>query len=611
MIATVEHGRVPVPLKHTDVKASITGYIAAVDVTQQFQNPYDSKIEAIYVFPLPHNAAIHEFVMTLGNRKIRGIIREKEEAEQVYAQAKAQGLAASLMTQQRPNIFTQKVANIEPGKQIDVNITYYHTLAYDDGWYEWVFPMVVGPRYNPAGTQNPITPVPNGTPGAGQKTQVAYLKPNERSGHDISLAVNINAGVPIEEVSCVSHQTHRKNFRDESGSTTITLASSDALPNKDFVLRYRVAGEKIKSSLVTHKDDRGGFFTLMLFPPKDLKGLSREPVEMVFLLDVSGSMSGQPWAKVRDAVGVAMRKIDSKDSFQIVTFAGSASALTESPVRATPDTRAMAMAHLQQMREGGGTEMLKGFALAINRAEDTGKRRIVSLMTDGFIGNEANVIGLVDKSRQNTRFFAFGVGSSPNRYLIDGVAKAGAGAAAYVGLQDDAEEVMTQYFDRVSHPALTDIVIDWGGMSVSDVYPKRLPDLYVGRPVILTGRFTGKATRAIRVTGKAGENEIAFNVSSKETDTPRDEFSATRALPSIWARGKIADLADMAGVSDPRGELRAAVKRVAIDFGLMSEFTAFVAVDAGRRTEGSHGTTVSVPVPVPEGTRYETTVGER
>ncbi len=176
-----ETKNIPLPLKRTDVHGSIHGYIASVDVAQRFHNPYDSKIEAVYVFPLPQNAAVNEFVMTIGKRKIRGIIRDRSEAEQIYKQAKQQGYTASLLTQERPNIFTQKVANIEPQKQIDVNIRYFHTLAYHDGWYQFTFPMVVGPRYNPAGQTDGIGAVARGEHGvSNQHTEVQYLKPGER-----------------------------------------------------------------------------------------------------------------------------------------------------------------------------------------------------------------------------------------------------------------------------------------------------------------------------------------------------------------------------------------------------------------------------------------------
>src|SRR5438477_8950401 len=269
---------VPLPLKHTDVKAAISAYISTVEVTQQFHNPYDGKIEAVYVFPLPHDAAVNEFIMTIGERRIRGIIRERKEAERIYHEAKAQGYVASLLTQERPNIFTQSVANIEPGKQIEVNIKYFHTLAYADGWYEFVFPMVVGPRFNPPYLANGIGAVPRGGYGtSGQAKEVQYLKPDERSGHDISLRVEADAGVAIEEVICRSHVIDKEMPSPER--LVVSLSPNDRIPNRNFVLRYRVAGERIKSNLLTYRDERGGFFSLLLYPPKELSGLPRQPME--------------------------------------------------------------------------------------------------------------------------------------------------------------------------------------------------------------------------------------------------------------------------------------------------------------------------------------------
>ena len=293
LMAKLEEKEVPMPLKHTDVRASVSGYIGAVEVTQQFLNPYSSKIEAVYVFPLPHNAAVNEFIMTIGERRIRGIIRERHEAEQIYQEAKRQGYVASLLTEERPNVFTQSVANIEPGKEIDVNIKYFHTLEYVDGWYEFVFPMVVGPRFNPPGLTNGIGAVAHGATGvSGQSTEVHYLRPGERTGHDISLKVEVDAGVPIEEFECKTHQVTSEAVSLEH--LTVSLNPADSLPNKDFVLRYRVAGQLIKSSLLTHRDERGGYFTLMLYPPEELGALKRQPLELVFVLDCSGSMSGRP-----------------------------------------------------------------------------------------------------------------------------------------------------------------------------------------------------------------------------------------------------------------------------------------------------------------------------
>jgi Ca-activated chloride channel family protein len=231
--------RNPDTLKHTDVRASVSGYIGAVDVTQQFLNPYSGKIEAVYVFPLPHNASVNEFIMTIGERRIRGIVRERKEAEQIYQDAKQQGYVASLLTEERPNVFTQRVANIEPGKEIDVNIRYFHTLEYVDGWYEFVFPMVVGPRFNPPGSTNGVGAVARGDSGAScQEPEVHYLRPGERTAHDIALRVDVDAGAPIEEFECRSHQVASE--QPAPGRLSVSLAQTDNLPNKDFVLRYRV-----------------------------------------------------------------------------------------------------------------------------------------------------------------------------------------------------------------------------------------------------------------------------------------------------------------------------------------------------------------------------------
>lgn len=594
---------VPVPLKHTDVKADIAGYLATVDVTQNYHNPFNSKIEAVYVFPLPHNAAINEFVMTIGQRKIRGIIRERAEAERIYQEARGQGYVASLLTQERPNIFTQSVANIEPGKQIDIHIRYFHTLAYEDGWYAWHFPMVVGPRFNPPGSTDGIGAVPRNQPGAsGQSTEVQYLKPTERSGHDISLAVHLDAGVKIEQIEVPSH---RADTRPAESSADVTLARSDSIPNKDFVLRYRVAGDKLKSAILASNDQKGGYFTLMLYPPQSLNALPRRPIELVYVIDCSGSMGGQPIAQAKAAIHHSLSKMRPDDTFQIIKFSNDAQAMSDRPLPFSRDNVNRALAWLDQPYGGGGTMMIEGIRKALDAPRDQSRLRFVCFLTDGFIGNEAQILGEIHQRIGDSRIFSFGVGSSVNRYLLDHMAKMGRGAVAYLALNQKAEPVMDAFFERISHPALTDISIDWGGMQVSEVYPAQLPDLFVGRPVILTGRFSGNGTAQIRVKGKVGgENEqipLALNL---------DKTARRDALRPIWARMKIADLADQSTWQD-NPNLPAQIKSLALEHNLMSAFTAFVAVDATQKTAGDYGTSVAVPVPTPEGTRYDTTVDRK
>jgi Ca-activated chloride channel family protein len=593
---------VAMPMKHTDVRAEIVGYLASVKVIQQFQNPYAGKIEAIYVFPLPENAAVNEFIMTIGERRIRGIIRERAEAEKIYREAKRQGYVASLLTQERPNIFTQSVANLEPGQAIDVTIQYFHTLAYDDGWYEFVFPMVVGPRFNPAGITDGVGAVARGKHGvSGQPAEVSYLAPPERSGHDISLQVEVQAGVAIEQTRCTSHKVIEARTSPEH--FVVSLSSDDAIPNKDFVLRYRVAGERIKSSLVTHRDQRGGFFTLMLYPPADLKSLSRQALELVFILDCSGSMSGEPIAQAKAAIRRALERLQPGDSFQIINFSEKSSALGARPLEATPENIGRGYDYLARLNGDGPTMMIEGIKAALDFSHDPTRLRFVCFLTDGFIGNETEILAEVQRRIGASRIFSFGVGSAPNRYLLNGLAQIGRGAVAYLGLKDDAKRVMDAFFDRVSHPALTDVQIDWAGLQVREVYPRRVPDLFVGRPVILTGRFDGQ-TDAVNVSGAVNGRRTSLPVawgSERETTHP--------ALPSVWARMKIAELSEQ-GLMGEGGGLATAIKQVALDHNLMSAYTAFIAVDSAGRTAGDTSTTVPVAVPVPEGVSYKKTVRE-
>ncbi len=600
---------VPLPLKHTDVKASVAGYIATVEVTQQFHNPFNEKIEAVYQFPLPEDSAVSEFVMEVGppeaRRKIRGIIREKEEAQRIYNEARAQGLNASLLSQVRPNIFEQKVANIEPGKQIDIHIRYFNTLSYSDGWYAFTFPMVVGPRFNPPDTADPVHAVATGGArfsGRPEDTTISYLRPNERSGHDIALTLDIDAGVSIEEARCLTHAIQTTNPDNNTHQLSVKLANTDTLPNKDFVFAFRVAGQAMKSGLVTHVDESGrGYFTLMMVPPMELQGLDRQPMEMVFVVDCSGSMNGEPMRQAKEAMRFALKQLRPTDSFQIIRFSDNASTLGDKPLPATPENIERAKKYVDYLYCDGGTMMMSGMRAALDFPRDAERYRVVTFFTDGYIGNEAEILHEMNKRIGDARVFSFGVGSSTNRYLLERMAKVGRGAAAYLLPGDSGKEVMDLYFERISHPAMTDVDISWGQAQVAEMYPSRLPDLLVGRPVIVTGRFSGDL-KDIRVTGRAGGEPIALQVNTAHT-------AQHPALGQVWARRKIADLMDRQTL-DSNNELQPTVLATALEYNLVSAYTSFIAVDATHITAGDHGTTVPQALPVPEGVKYETTVEE-
>ncbi|HJN80707.1 MAG TPA: VIT domain-containing protein, partial [Phycisphaerales bacterium] len=444
---------VPVPLDHTAVDADVSGFISRVQVTQQFTNPYNEKIEAVYVFPLPQDSAVSDFIMKIGDRTIRGIIREREEARRIYEEARSQGHVASLLQQERPNIFTQKVANIEPGKSIDIDITYFGALPYRNGGFEFVFPMVVGPRYNPPGSSDPIHAVPRG--GAQYTTDgtaVSYLAPNERSGHDIDINLTLDAGVSIESLKSPTHAVTID--RTSPVAATVKLSPLDTIPNRDFVLRWEVAGEDLKTAMLTHTDERGGYFTLMLVPPAELAGLDRAPMEMVFVIDCSGSMRGEPLTLARQAVKRALRSMQPGDTFQIIRFSQSAAQMAPQPLAATADNVAAGIRYLDALEAGGGTNMIYGIksALAFNH-DDTHVRSVV-FMTDGYIGNEPDILGEIGRNLGDARIFSFGIGSSPNRYLLQRMADMGNGVASFIGQDNSAIDAMDEYFELVSHPAL-------------------------------------------------------------------------------------------------------------------------------------------------------------
>ena len=609
MLASVEQRAVAVPLKHTDVSAKVSAYIATVDVVQQFHNPFDSKIEAAYAFPLPQNAAINQFVMTIGSRRIRGIIRERDEAERIYAESKRQGHVASLLRQARPNIFTQKVANIEPGRAIDVHIRYFQTLAYEDGWYQFVFPMVVGPRFNPAGYRDGIGAVARGqTSRSRHGTNVTYLRPGERSGHDIDLNVLIDAGVPIEQVQCRSHRTDLTEPNPKQRQ--VRLSDADRIPNRDFVLRWRVGGETIKADMLVHRPEPGGegHFTLMVYPPQQLKNAERHPLELVFVIDCSGSMNGKPIAQAKAAIDRALSRLRPSDTFQVIRFSNQSSTFGSRPVPATRANLRRARSFVRDLQGGGGTMMIEGIKAALDFDHDPERLRFVVFATDGFIGNDREILGEIHHRLGSSRIFSFGVGAAPNRYLMNRMARIGRGAVAYLPLDADAGRIMDDFLNRIAHPAMTDLRIDWGSLDVTDVYPRRVPDLFVGRPLILTGRIRNRSdidTTVLRVTGTAGPNEVEVALRVSPDDANGDHPS----LPVIWARRQIADLYDRQ-TWDPAHDLNRRITDVALNHNLLSPYTAFIAIDASGRTAGSYGTTVPVAVPVPHGVRYETTVGE-
>ena len=581
------------PLKRTIVTADVSGFITRVKVVQEFENNFNEPIEAVYTFPLSNNSAVDDMTMRIGERTIRGRILPREEARKVYEDAKNEGKTASLLDQQRPNIFTQSVANILPNEKILIEISYVETLKFEDGAYEFVFPMTVGPRYVPATNDE-------------KKQQDAQIisPPIDatRAGHDISIEVNLDAGTAVEAIRSTTHEIQTSNL--SATGARISLKDGETIPNKDFVLRYDVTGQRIADAFLTHKDERGGFFTLMLQPPDKFSYEDVTPKEIVFVLDTSGSMQGFPIEKAKEAMRASLENLYPYDTFNVITFAGDTRVLFEKPVPATQANLETALAFLDTQEGGGGTEMMKAIQTALAPTDSQEHIRVVCFMTDGYVGNENEIIAEVQK-HPNARVFSFGIGSSVNRFLLDKMAEEGRGEVEYVSLKDDGSAAARRFQERVRSPLLTDISIDFGNLSVADVYPKRINDLFSAKPLIVHGRFTKSGSGTIRLRGKSFGREIVREI---QVNFPENEPNHD-VLSTLWARTRIDDLMSQ-DYTGTKPEIKEAITNIGIEYRLLTPFTSFVAVEERVVTDGGQPRKIEVPVELPEGVSGSATIDQ-
>jgi Ca-activated chloride channel family protein len=599
------------PLKHTDVRAEISGFLSRVIVTQEFENPFKDKIEAVYTFPLPQRAAVDDMTMKVGERTVKGKIMRSEQAQAVYEAARNKGQVASLLDQERPNIFTQSVANIMPGERVTITISYVETLKYEEGSYEFSFPMVVGPRYIPgaatmqrAGGTSPNT---DRVPDASRITPPVTPQ-GTRAGHDISLEVTLDAGVAIDDLRSRTHEIDVVKANDHSAR--VRLKNMSEIPNRDFVLRYDVAGGKIADAVLAHRAERGGFFTLILQPPDRVTAEDVTPKEIVFVLDTSGSMMGFPIEKAKEAMQLAFDGLYPQDTFNLITFAGDTHILFPQPVPATKENLRKAQEFLASREGSGGTEMMKAIRAALEPSDKQDHIRIVCFMTDGYVGNDMEIISEVQK-HQNARVFSFGIGSSVNRFLLDKMAEYGRGEVEYVALNDDGSAAARRFHERVRSPLLTDISIDWGGLPVADVYPKRIPDLFSAKPVVLSGRYTGTGRATIKLKGKMSGRDVVREIA---VELP-ESAPAHDVLATLWARTRIDDLMgqDLEGIQagHARTDVRETITQLGLEYRLMTQFTSFVAVEEMTITDNGQPRRVEVPVEMPEGVSYKGIFGDK
>ena len=598
------------PLEHTEVHAEVSGFVARVVVKQVFVNPFDDPIEAIYTFPLSDRGAVDAMWIRTGEREIRGEIKRREEARAIYEQARQDGKLAALLDQERPNIFTQSVANLMPGARVEIEIQYVETLVYEDGTFEWSFPMVVGPRFVP-GTptgQSGTGRIPDTTRVPDASRITPPLAPEgTRAGHDISVSVDLDAGVKIEKLDSRLHAIEVE--RDGDTRAQVRLARRHEIPNRDFVLRYDVAGDQVKSGVLTHRNGGDGYVTLILIPPKRVLPADAAPKELIFVIDRSGSQSGLPLLKAKETMLWTLEHLNPNDTFQIVSFSDGVQKLFREPRRATPDAVRQARRHIRSLEANGGTMMAEAVREVCAQPAADNRLRIVAFMTDGYVGNDFEVIDLVKRLRGRSRWFPFGTGNSVNRFLLEQMALQGGGEVEYVLLNEDGERVARKFWKRISSPVLTDIRLEFRNLDVEDVMPYELSDLWAQKPLIVHARYQKPGRGSVILRGFRGGEPFQQRI---DVELPR-KGEQNAGIASIWARARVDDLMarDLSGLQSGNypEKLRDEIVDVALAHSIVTQFTSFVAVEDRVINENGVPRTITVPVELPHGVDRQGVLG--
>ena len=595
------------PLRHTSVSADISGFVARVLVTQTFANPYSEPIEAIYTFPLAEQGAVDAMWIRTADRVIRGEIKERDEARKIYEAARAEGKLAGLLDQERPNIFTQSIANLTPGATITVEIEYVEPLKYDSGAFAFAVPTVVGPRFVPG--------APTGQSGSGwapdtdQVPDASHITPpvaaqGTRAGHDIDIQVRVDAGVPILDLASPLHEIDVE--RDGQARATVRLRDRNEIPNRDFVLRYTVATEAVRSGYLSHRPEgKDGYVSLMLVPPRRVSSETAAPKEMIFVIDRSGSQSGRPLQKAQETMHWILDHMNPNDTFQIVDFGNTANVLFDKPAPASAEMKRQARAHIDALQANGGTMMAEAVRTVCALPADQHRLRVVVFMTDGYIGNDFEVLSLVRELRGTSRWFPFGTGNSVNRFLLEGMAREGGGEVEYVMLNDPGEVVARRFWERIGSPVLTDVKLEVQGLDLYDLHPNQVADVWAERPLIIHGRYhtAGQGRVVLRGYQQGAPYEQALEITLPE----RADDNA--AVASMWARAAVDSLMarDLAALQSGQfpTPLKQKIVALALEHRLMTQFTSFVAVEDRVVNEAGQQHTVTVPVEMPDGVRYE------
>lgn len=573
------------PLKGTTAEVNIAGVIADVKVRQVYINTGKKPLEALYVFPASTRAAVYAMQMQVGKRLVVARVATKDQARERYETAKSEGKTASLLEQQRPNVFQMSVANIQPNDSIIVSMSYTELLVPEEGEYEFSFPTVVAPRYS--------TTLAKFMKENEKWIEQPYEQEGKKPSYTFDIKTKINAGMPIEEASCSSHKVLISSEKD--GSRMIKLDASEKLGgNRDFIVKYRLSGTHTQSGLLTHETKGENFFLLMLHPPKRVETAQIPPREFTFLIDASASMEGFPINVTKSLISNLLSSLRPTDFFNIMLFDNTHNLISPKPLEATPENIKTALNRIVLRNAIGGTDLLPALRTAFAHSKRTDLSKTFVVVTDGFVSLEKEAFDMIQRNLNDGNLFAFGIGSSVNRYLIEGMARMGMGEPFIATNEKEAITAAEKFRKYIQTPVLTDVKVEFQGLQAYDIEPSAFPDMLAERPLVVFGKYKGKMQGNIKVTGKTGSGDFESVVNTALASTQNNQ-----ALKYLWARQKIRALDDYNAIQLGWAEVEQ-ILNIGLKYHLLTNYTSFVAIDSTINRQ-KQVATVTQALPLPQG----------